>query len=1222
MSLDGNRSSAGALWGIVLLVWGVASGFSAVVTWDGGGGDGSWQNASNWSADTLPGANDEVIISVPGSLKVTSSANVTILSLHCTNDLALSGGLFRVRSGSSVIQGELTTTGNPVLSVTGAVTSLTVAGAVLADGAGFEVVDGQLSLPGMSGYSKGPGCATVNWLASGITGLIDLPGLTVLTGASCATLSIQAIQGGRILLTNLATSAEGVTRFSAEGASSLVDMPALQVSTGVQRGVAFEARDGGVLWMPQFAGGRTVTVSLRTGGFLPVAQLTELSGFTVSGTNADFAGLTNLTLGSITVENGGVARATNVVTHADSGGCAAHTWAVDGDGSVLDLSGLMELASAPCWVLNLMASSGGTLVLSNLATVSEGRLTFVADGANSTVDLGGLERCTATALVAFEARNSGALLLPRLPGGPAVFVTLASGGSLPVAQLSELSGFAVSGMAVSFSALTNLGTGSVTVSDGGTVSLPGLVHHVEDAGCYGHSWTVSGQDSVLEFSELLSITGPGCGYLEVTASGGGRVLLAKLASVANGTIFFEADGAGSTVDLGQLQSSPGGTRTVSFEARNQGSMLMPGMPGGPTVEVVLAAGGTLPVGQLVQLRGFTVAGMEVEFPGLTTLGQGSVTVSGGGKASLPGIRHHDESTGCPQNLWLATGPGSLLDFPALTNLVGGQCGFLNVHAIAGGACKFAGLTMIGDGTLNFLADGADSLVDLSALRESRGTTRPVGFEARNHGRIAMPSLNGGPTVTVAIKSGGLLDAGQITLLKGATVSGTNLVMAGLTNLFAGDLIVEEGGRISLPGLGQFEGGPSCGAHAWLADGIGSVLELPALTNLSGPNCGTLSVMTVAGGRVVLTNLQQITDGNVSFAADGTGSLTELDSLRKSLGTSGRVGFEAGNGGAIRMPLMTGGPTVGLNIRTNGNLTVEALTRLKTVQLVAAQLSLPALTNLDGGWFALSNGAALTAPVLPNYARGPACESVNPWIVDGGGSVLHLPGLRLLTGGTCVSLETRALNGGQVLMENLASIPSGQAVFFSSGPGSLIDLRSTTNFVNSATLSQLIATNGGTIILPPVAVFSGVAFSIEGGATGLPRLDLPGTNTLLRGMPWHSYWVEHRPLSPGAEWAFFRRVPLTNEFQVIAPRARPNTECRAWEFIADPYALELTYRPGAGVLPVLYAPENADLEVETASNLAPPVVWEFYGRFLMTNTFRILPPEGFPTAERYFRVRRL
>ena len=57
------------LWLTNLLALAMGTAFpvcAATVSWDGGGGNNSWQTAANWSGNVLPGPNDDVVIDIPG----------------------------------------------------------------------------------------------------------------------------------------------------------------------------------------------------------------------------------------------------------------------------------------------------------------------------------------------------------------------------------------------------------------------------------------------------------------------------------------------------------------------------------------------------------------------------------------------------------------------------------------------------------------------------------------------------------------------------------------------------------------------------------------------------------------------------------------------------------------------------------------------------------------------------------------------------------------------------------------------------------------------------------------------------------------------------------------------------------------------------------------------------------------------------------------------------
>jgi hypothetical protein len=1208
-----------AVW---LALAGIATARAATVTWDGGGGDFSWQNPANWNANTLPGTGDDAVINIAGNATITTSSNVTIRSLQCSNSLTLAGGTFRVTAGASIVQGQFSVTGSFTLSATGAGTSFTGASSVSANTASFEAVGGaRVSLPGLAAYSKGTTCLFASWRATGVGSALEFSGLSVLTGGSCGGLEVQALSGGIVSLTNLATITEGAVSFLADGTNSQVDLGALQESPATLRTISFEARNSGTVSMPQFPGGPTARVTLSSGGVLPVAQLRCLNGFTVAGAAVDFPALTNLTSGHVTVSGGAVVTVPNLVSHDNGTLCSVNTWLVSGAGSVLDLSPLTNLKGGGCGSLAIRASAGGTMILSNLPAIADGGLVFAADGANSLVDLGAVQASMAVSrTVSFEARNGGTMWMPQLPGGPTVRVVIENGGVLPVAQLRRLNGFTVAGMAVEFPALTNLTPGNITVSGGAMVTLPNLMSHVNGTTCFVNNWEATGAGSVLDLSHLTSLVGSTCGSLALEATAGGTVVLSHLPAITEGNLTFAADGTNSLVDLSALEQSLATSRTVSFEARNQGTVWMPQLPGGPTVRVTLSGGGQLPVAQLRQLNGFAVTGMTVDFPALTNLTVGDITVSGGALVTIPNLTSHSNGTGCIANSWEASGAGSVLDFPRLASLVGSTCGSLALEANAGGRLVLGNLTALTEGNLIFLADGTNSLVDLSALQQSPATLRTVSFEARNSGTVRMPFFHGGPTVTVTIKSGGMLSAAQIDLLKGLTVSGTALDLPEITNFFAGNLTVSGGAVLRLPNLFKHDQGLDCNVNTWQVSGAGSVLDLSSMTNLTGSSCGELAVEALSGGTVNLSNLAIIVEGRVRFLADGTNSLGNLGALQQSLASLRPVTFEVRNAGTISMPQMIGGPTVGVIIRSNGVMPVAQLTRLGAITVVGATGQFTGLTNFDNGTMLVSTGATVTAPNLLTYAQDNNCAFRN-WLVRDTGSVLDLSALTLLMGARCGTFDIQALNAGHLLLGGVTNILSGTVAVLSSDSGSLIDLGSLANFLNPAGLSRLVATNGGAILLNQEPfILSGASVNFAVGTPNYPPTMLAASNLVLHGNAWCSYWIEQRSAtSPSSPWTFFQRVPLTNEFQVIGPPAAAGTEFRVWEFVADPFALELTAVPGAGVDVVLYGPANHTFDVQATTNLATPVLWQAIYTIPMTNSFRILPREPLTTPQRFFKV---
>jgi len=152
------------------------------------------------------------------------------------------------------------------------------------------------------------------------------------------------------------------------------------------------------------------------------------------------------------------------------------------------------------------------------------------------------------------------------------------------------------------------------------------------------------------------------------------------------------------------------------------------------------------------------------------------------------------------------------------------------------------------------------------------------------------------------------------------------------------------------------------------------------------------------------------------------------------------------------------------------------------------------------------------------------------------------------------------------------------------------------------------------------VLSGVYVEVTTANPESPRTVLAPTDLGLHATPWRSYRVEClEATAPANDWTLFLRVPLTNEFQVLRPAAAAGVQFRALEFVAEPFALELTKIPNTGVQPVLYGPVDGTFEVRQSDHVTEPAAWQTFGTFRMTNTFRILFQESLITAQRFFQV---
>ena len=186
------------------------------------------------------------------------------------------------------------------------------------------------------------GCGMPSWTVVGPNSQLDLPGLTNITVLYCGSgMNIQALAGGQVLATNLASIVGGWTEtVQADGTNSLIDFRNLRTVSGAHA-VTFVASNGGTNWVPLLIGGPNAYVTLNPGATLPFAQIAELGGITASGVTVSFPALTGFDGGSISLSGGAVVRLPALQSY--STGCGMPSWTVVGPNSQLDLPGLTNI---------------------------------------------------------------------------------------------------------------------------------------------------------------------------------------------------------------------------------------------------------------------------------------------------------------------------------------------------------------------------------------------------------------------------------------------------------------------------------------------------------------------------------------------------------------------------------------------------------------------------------------------------------------------------------------------------------------------------------------------------------------------------------------------------------------------------------------------------------------------------------------------------------------
>jgi len=214
---------------VAVCLFGGAAAYATVIEW-AIDLDGFWHVPENWQSDPLlPGPDDDAVIDRPGvELTVThSQGNTVIQSLTSDEALVFSGGSFRVTSGVSTVNADLTVGQGAWLTADGA--NFLANGSTFIDEGQFSArAGGRLDLSQATGYTLDDTLSGRKISASGTGSVMDLSGLLIKTGSdSSATLFAEADGGGLVDLSSLAQVGGGPTQFKALGDASVIDLSSL-----------------------------------------------------------------------------------------------------------------------------------------------------------------------------------------------------------------------------------------------------------------------------------------------------------------------------------------------------------------------------------------------------------------------------------------------------------------------------------------------------------------------------------------------------------------------------------------------------------------------------------------------------------------------------------------------------------------------------------------------------------------------------------------------------------------------------------------------------------------------------------------------------------------------------------------------------------------------------------------------------------------------------------
>ncbi len=632
----------------------------------------------------------------------------------------------------------------------------------------------------------------------------------------------------------------------------------------------------------QFVGG-----SLTLSGTADIQADVSLGAITLiaDGPTASFSvsGTTAMTATTIRALNG----ATITLPAASYAGTSSSNsqFLADGAGSVLDLSSITTLSGGTfIRTFFVTATNGGEVDLSGLTEITGGATWIESQAAGSEIDLSSLVTFNDTngnRSSRIDDRGGGTIVTPSLASLDGIDVFLQSGTTVTTSQITSFTtGSAlIDGVAADFGATANLTNTSITLVSGGTANLnnatvvngasflvyDGVTLSLPMATAYGGqsnngtTWRAQGVGSRLEFPALTEFSGGSfISTMLVQARDGGLVDFPALAQITGGATQLLAEDTSSEISAPLLTShlDNNGNRTSSITAASGGTISTPSLTTLDAVNLSLDATGTFSTSQITSYTtgSAVISGIASDFSAATNITNSSFTLNAGGTVdltsaaaiggasflvndgvtlSLPSATTYSGQTNS-NTTWRATGGGSRLEFPALTQFSGGSfISTMFLEAVDGGTVYLPNSTGIVGGATQIKADGAGSHV---AMPQSASFLDTNG----NRSSTAM-AVNGG---TIAFIAGSVaVDAVTIT----ATDTGT--ILAGTLNLSSSSVLTGAGTvTASVVNSGRVDPGASLGQlviEGSYTQTAGGVLDIELTGLIAADEYDVLSVTGTA-----------------------------------------------------------------------------------------------------------------------------------------------------------------------------------------------------------------------------------------------------------------------------------------------------------------------------------------------------------------------------------------
>ncbi len=976
---------------------------AASITWDGGtGGTGtSWNDATNWSGDVLPGAQDDVLFVAAGTGSNTSQliGSGKIISLdasHTINNLNInsygSPFAFVIGSSADISAGHTLTLTNVFRAANNSHTQTIAANVKLAGDSTWNIVTGFNGFVAVTGgigsdsaviFTKdGTNTLTLNG-ANTFTGSLRALGGTLSLGGTNAYTGTSTVSGGTLLLDFNAGAGAPL--------ANIINSSSALVLGGVRGGGTVTANGKAGASTSQTFNGTTLdtgasTLNITNGNTANTRTLVNLGAISRNaGSTVNFVQPTGTGNTAIAANNGYTTSTGNdasgiIGAWATVGGTE---YATNNGTNIVAYTGYTDqagnvMADAPTTNLRITSGTTGSITQGagtttvNTLRVNDAAARTVTVGAGNTLRVNGILATGTAGLTIGEAANAGTLTAGSADNTAAELIvnntTAVTVNSVVADNGTGAVTFTKSGTGTTTLAATNTYTGGTTVN----------------AGILAFAPNTSISSATTNTSTTVTVSSTAGLSVGQTVTGAGIPANTRIASInVNGTQYTLSQAATATAGAANLVYYTGGTTNALSATGNivvNGGTLELGSTSASqaTSGAVILAGGTLSNGTITKsgsnydVRSGTISSklagsvgldkttsgtltfantVNNTYTGTTTISEGSVTGSATNVVSISGNLVVGSASG-----------GNAASFSGNGNNTNNFDGTKSITVYSNGSVSFGSGSSQATSAVTILGGSVSGQVYQGATVNMTGGT----WSATSYGNVQ--SFTSSASSSTAVVSGSLL-GGQATrtFTVADGVAAIDLLFSGGTASSTSSLTKAGAGYMSMTGTKAYTGNTTLSggtlAAAVLADGgvnssIGASSN--AATNLRLGN-GTTFEYTGSGhstDRLFTVNGTAAAD-SATLNASGTGAANFTNTGSIAWGTTAQTRTLKLGGTS------TANNTLASTIANNGSGLVSLTKQDAGKWIISGTNTYTGATTINGGSLIVNGSLAALSAVTVN-----------------------------------------------------------------------------------------------------------------------------------------------------------------------------------------------------------------------------------------------------------------